>query len=168
VEALKKIYIVEDMPAWNPNLRSKTAIRAADTRYFIDSSIGIAALGIGPGDLLQELNTMGLMFETMCVRDLRVYAEALGGELLHYRDRTGLECDTVIHLRNGSYGLAEIKLGGDRLIEEGVRNLMKLKDKIDTSKMKAPSFLMIVIGAGEYAYRRKDGVYIVPIGCLKD
>lgn len=168
VEALKKIYIVEDMPAWNPNLRSKTAIRAADTRYFIDSSIGIAALGIGPGDLLQELNIMGLMFETMCVRDLRVYAEALGGELLHYRDRTGLECDTVIHLRNGSYGLAEIKLGGDRLIEEGVRNLMKLKDKIDTSKMKAPSFLMIVIGAGEYAYRRKDGVYIVPIGCLKD
>jgi hypothetical protein len=111
---------------------------------------------------------MGLLFETMCVRDLRVYAEALGGEVLHYRDKLGLECDTVIHLRNGSYGLAEIKLGGQRLIEEGVANLKSLSGKIDSTKMKSPSFLMIVVGIGEFAYRREDGIYIVPIGCLKN
>ena len=167
INALKRIYVVEDMPAWNPNLRSKTAIRTSDTRYYIDSSIATAALGIGPNDLLSDLNTMGLVFETMCVRDLRIYAEAIGGEVLHYRDKSGLECDTVIHLRNGNYGLAEIKLGGQKLIDEGIKNLKTLRDKIDTTKMKAPTFLMIVVGVGEYAYRREDGVYIVPIGCLK-
>ena len=154
------------MPAWNPNLRSKTAIRAADTRYYTDPSIASAALGIGPKDLLNDLNTFGLLFETMCVRDLRVYAEHLRGEVLHYRDKSGLECDTVIHLRNGSYGLAEIKLGGESLIEEGVTNLKILNGKLDTSRMKKPAFMMIIIGVGEYAYRRDDGVYIVPIGCL--
>jgi hypothetical protein len=168
IHALKKIYVVEDMPAWNPNLRSKTAIRTSDTRYYIDPSIATAALGVGPNDLVNDLNTMGLLFETMCVRDLRVYAEALGGEVLHYRDKSGLECDTVIHLRNGSYGLAEIKLGGQRLIEEGVANLKSLSGKIDSTKMKSPSFLMIVVGIGEFAYRREDGIYIVPIGCLKN
>lgn len=168
INALKKIYVIEDMPAWNPNLRSKTAIRTADTRYYIDPSIGTAALGIGPNDFIHDLNMMGLFFETMCVRDLRVYAQALGGEVLHYRDKSGLECDTVIHLRNGSYGLAEIKLGGQKLIEEGAENLKSLSKKIDTTKMKKPSFMMIVIGAGEYAYRREDGIYIVPIGCLKN
>jgi hypothetical protein len=168
INALKKIYVVEDMPAWNPNLRSKTAIRSSDTRYYVDPSIAAAALGAGPKDLTNDLNTMGLLFETMCVRDLRVYAEALGGEVLHYRDKSGLECDTVIHLRNGAYGLAEIKLGGQRLIEEGAANLKSLAGKIDTTKMKEPSFLMIVVGTGQFAYRREDGIYIVPAGCLKN
>lgn len=168
ITALKKIFVIEDMPAWNPNLRSKTSIRTSDTRYFIDPSIATAALGIGPKDLVNDLNTLGLFFETLCVRDLRVYAEALGGEVLHYRDKTGLECDTVIHLRNGNYGLAEIKLGGQRLIEEGVANLKALEKKIDTTRMPGPAFMMIVCGAGEYAYRRADGIYIVPIGCLKN
>ena len=168
INALKKIFVVEDMPAWNPNLRSKTAIRTSDTRYYTDPSIAVAALGIGPKDLLNDLNTMGLLFETMCVRDLRVYTESLGGNVYHYRDKSGLECDAVIHLRNGSYGLVEIKLGGDNLIEEGTINLKKLADKIDTTKMKPASFLTIVVGLGDYAYRRKDGIYIVPIGCLKN
>lgn len=167
IAALKKIFVIEDMPAWNPNLRSKTSIRSSDTRYYIDSSIATAALGIGPKDLLNDLNTMGLMFETMCVRDLRVYAEYLDGEVMHYRDKSGLECDTVIHLRNGSYGLAEIKLGGQKLIEEGAANLKALAAKIDTTKMPAPSFMMIVVGVGDFAYRREDGIFIVPIGCLK-
>lgn len=168
INALKKIFVIEDMPAWNPNLRSKTAIRSSDTRYYIDPSIASAALGIGPNDLINDLNTLGLLFETMCVRDLRVYSESIGGEILHYRDKSGLECDTVIHLRNGKYGLAEIKLGGQRLIEEGVTNLKKLYEKIDTTKMPAPSFMMIVVGTGDFAYRREDGIYIVPIGCLKN
>lgn len=167
INALKKIFVVEEMAAWNPNLRSKTAIRSADTRYFTDPSIAAAALGIGPDDLLDDLNTMGLLFETLCVRDLRVYADALGGEVYHYRDKSGLECDAVIHLRNSSYGLAEIKLGGERLIEEGVANLKTLAGKIDTTKMKTPSFLMVVTGTGTYAYKRLDGVFVVPIGCLK-
>ena len=167
ITALKKIFVIEDMPAWNPNLRSKTSIRTSDTRYYVDPSIATAALGIGPRDLLNDLNTMGLMFETMCVRDLRVYAEYLDGEVMHYRDKSGLECDTVIHLRNGSYGLAEIKLGGQRLIEEGTANLKALAAKLDTTKMPAPSFMMIVVGTGEFAYRREDGIFIVPIGCLK-
>lgn len=168
INALKKIFVVEDMPAWNPKLRSKTAIRTTDTRYYIDSSIATAALGIGPNDLINDLNTMGLLFETMCVRDLRVYTEYLGGEVLHYRDKLGLECDTVIHLRNGKYGLAEIKLGGQKLIEEGAINLKSLAEKIDITKMPAPSFMMIVVGIGDFAYRRADGIYIVPIGCLKN
>jgi hypothetical protein len=168
INALKKIYVVEDMPAWNPNLRSKTAIRTSDTRYYVDPSIATAALGVGPKDLTNDLNTMGLFFETLCVRDLRVYAEALGGEVLHYRDKSGLECDTVIHLRNGAYGLAEIKLGGQKLVEEGASNLKALEKKIDTTRMNPPSFLMIVVGIGEFAYRREDGIYIVPAGCLKN
>jgi hypothetical protein len=168
INALKKIYVVEDMPAWNPNLRSKTAIRTSDTRYYVDPSIATAALGVGPKDLTNDLNTMGLFFETLCVRDLRVYAEALGGEVLHYRDKSGLECDTVIHLRNGVYGLAEIKLGGQKLVEEGVANLKALEKKIDTTRMNSPSFMMIVVGTGEFAYRREDGIYIVPAGCLKN
>ena len=168
INALKKIFVVEDMPAWNPNLRSKTSIRSTDTRYYIDPSIASAALGIGPSDLVNDLNTMGLLFETLCVRDLRVYAELLGGDVLHFRDKSGLECDTVIHLRNGNYGLAEIKLGGQERINEGVKNLKTLEGKIDTSKMPSPSFMMIIVGVGEYAYRRNDGIYIVPIGCLKN
>jgi len=169
LNALRKIFVVEDMHAWNPNLRSKTAIRTSDTRYFVDSSIAAAALGVGPDDLINDLETFGLMFETMCVRDLRVYTDALDGEVFHYRDKSGLECDSVIHLRNGKYGLVEIKLGGNTLIEEGASNLLKLTEKIDTTKMKKPSFLMVITGVGDYAYRRpKDGVLVVPIGCLKD
>lgn len=168
IEALRKIFVVEDMPAWNPNLRSKTAIRTADTRYFVDPSIATAALGLGPDDLIDDLNTMGFLFETMCVRDLRVFAEALNGKVYHYRDKSGLECDAVIHLRNGQYGLVEIKLGGESLINDGVRTLASLAEQIDTSRMKAPTFKMILTATGEYAYRRpSDGIYIVPIGCLK-
>ena len=166
--ALRKIFVIEDMPAWNPNLRSKTAIRTSDTRYFIDPSIATASLGLGPNDLVKDLKTMGLFFETLCVRDLRVYAESLDGQVYHYRDKSGLECDTVIHLRNGSFGLIEIKLGGDKLIEEGAANLKKFSAKIDTNKMKEPSFLMVLTGMGKYAYKREDGVYVVPIGCLKN
>lgn len=166
--ALRKIFVIEDMPAWNPNLRSKTAIRTSDTRYFVDPSIAAASLGLGPKDLLGDLNTMGLLFETLCVRDLRVYADSLFGNVYHYRDKSGLECDAVIHLRNGSYGLIEIKLGGDRLIEEGSMSLKTLAGKIDTDKMKEPSFLMVLTGTGKYAYRREDGIYVVPIGCLKN
>ena len=168
INALKNIFVVEDMPAWNPNLRSKTSIRTSDTRYYVDPSIAVAALGIGPKDLTNDLNTMGLLFETLCVRDLRVYAESIGGNVLHYRDKSGLECDTVIHLKNGRYGLVEIKLGGQKFIEDAAENLKSLSNKIDTSKMPAPSFLMIVIGIGEFAYKREDGIFIVPIGCLKN
>ncbi|MBL6468890.1 ATP-binding protein [Mogibacterium sp.] len=167
LNALRKIFVVEDMPAWNPNLRSKTAIRSSDTRYYVDPSIAAAALGIGPNDLINDLNTFGFIFETLCIRDLRVFADALDGQVYHYRDKEGQECDAVVHLRNGQYGLVEIKLGGDKLIEEGVQSLKKMESKIDTGKMKAPSFLMVLTGVGDYAYRRKDGVCVVPIGCLK-
>ena len=168
ISALRKIFVVEDMPAWNPNLRSKTAIRSSDTRYYIDPSIAAAALGIGPNDLINDLKTFGFMFETLCIRDLRVFADALNGEVYHYRDKDGQECDAVVHLKNGKYGLIEIKLGGDKLIEEGAKSLKAMESKIDTDKMNAPSFLMVLTGTGDYAYRRQDGVYVVPIGCLKN
>ena len=169
IKALKKIFVIEDSLAWNPNLRSKTAIRTSDTRYFIDPSIATAALGLGPEDLVNDLNTFGLFFETLCVRDLRVYTDALGGTVYHYRDKSNLECDAVVHLENGSYGLIEIKLGGDTLIKEGAENLQVLANKLDTKKMKKPSFLMVLTGVGNYAYKRpEDGVLVVPIGCLKD
>ena len=167
IDALKKIFVIEDSPAWNPNLRSKTAIRTSETRYFSDPSIGVAALGVGPQDLINDLNTMGLFFESLCIRDLRVYAEAIEGDVYHYRDKTGLECDAVIHLHNGKYGLIEVKLGGDKNIEEGAKNLKALAAKIDSEKMQEPSFLMVLTGTSRYALRREDGVYVVPIGCLK-
>ena len=168
VSALRKIFVVEDMPAWNPNLRSKTAIRSSDTRYYIDPSIAVAALGIGPNDLINDLKTFGFLFETLCIRDLRVFADALNGAVYHYRDKGGQECDAVIHLRNRKYGLIEIKLGGDKFIEEGAKSLKSMEAKIDTDKMKSPSFLMVLTGTGDYAYRRQDGVYVIPIGCLKN
>lgn len=168
IKALKKIFVIEDMPAWNPNLRSKTAIRTSDTRYFVDPSIAIASLGLGPNDLLNDLETMGLFFETLCVRDLRIYADANDGNVFHYRDKNGLECDAVVHLRNGNYGLVEIKLGGDTRIEEGATNLNSLAKIIDTTKMKKPSFKMVLTAVGQYAYMRTDGVMVIPIGCLKD
>lgn len=168
LNALRRIFVVEDMPAWNPNLRSKTAIRSSDTRYYVDPSIATAALGIGPNDLINDLQTFGFIFETLCIRDLRVFTDALNGQVYHYRDKDGQECDAVVHLRNGQYGLIEIKLGGDKLIEEGANSLKSMESKIDTDKMKAPSFLMVLTGLGDYPYRRKDGVYVVPIGCLKN
>lgn len=167
INALKKIFVLEDSSAWNPNLRSKTAIRTSDTRYFTDPSVCTAALELGPNDLVNDLNTMGFLFENMCIRDLRIYAEALDGNVYHYRDKSGLECDAVVHLRNGIYGLVEIKLGGDRLISEGIETLKKLSSNIDTTKMKAPAFKMVLVGVGEMAYRRSDGIYIVPLSCLK-
>ncbi|MDR3093556.1 MAG: DUF4143 domain-containing protein [Bacteroidales bacterium] len=167
IDALKKIFVIEDMPAWNPNLRSKTAIRTSDTRYFVDPSIAVAALGLGPKDLLNDLETFGLMFETLCVRDLRVYADALDGQVYHYRDKDGLECDAVLHLRNGSYGLIEIKLGGNDAIEYAATTLKTLANKIDTARMKKNAFLMVLTATGDYAFQREDGVYVVPVGCLK-
>jgi len=167
LKALKKIFVVEDMPAWCPNLRNKAVIRTSDTRYFADPSIAVAALGIGPDDLMNDLNTFGLLFEAMAVRDLRCYAEALDGSVYHYHDGSGLECDAVVHLRNGTYGLVEVKLGGETLINAGVETLCRLAGKIDTTKMKAPSFLMVVVANGEYAYRRPDGIIVCPINCLR-
>lgn len=167
IKALKKIFVIEDMPAWNPNLRSKTAVRTSDNRYFIDPSIATAALGASPNDLINDLETMGLLFETLAVRDLRVYADALDGQVYHYRDKKGLECDAIVHLRDGSYGLIEIKLGGDKLIDEGAESLLRLQSEIDTTRMKSPAFLMVLTGVGDFPYTREDGVYVVPIGCLK-
>lgn len=168
VNALKKIFVIEEVPAWNPNLRSKTAVASSYTRYFIDPSIATAALGIGPKDLENDLNTFGFLFETLCVRDLRIYASALNGDIYHYRDNRNLECDCVVHLRNGTYGLIEVKIGGDKLIEEGAASLKKLVNKIDTEKMKEPSFLMVLVGTGTNPYKREDGIFVVPIGCLKN
>ncbi|MCQ2315855.1 MAG: DUF4143 domain-containing protein [Bacteroidales bacterium] len=167
VDALKKLFVIEDMPAWNPNLRSRAAIQTSDTRYFVDPSIAAAALSVGPDDLLNDLRTFGLFFESMAVRDLRVYADALDGGVYHFRNADGLEIDAVIHLRNGKYGLIEIKLGGKENIEKGASTLLKLSEKIDTGKMPTPSFMMVMIGVGKYAYRRPDGVFVVPISCLK-
>ena len=168
VKALKKLFVIEDLAAWNPNIRSKAAIRTSDTRHFVDPSIGTAALRLGPKDLINDLQSFGLFFEDLVVWDLRVYAEALDGELYHYRDSSGLECDTVLHRRNGSYALLEVKIGGENRINEGAANLLALAKNIDTNKMSAPSFMAVIIGVGKYAYQRKDGVYVIPIGCLKD
>lgn len=168
LNALRQLFVIKDLEAWSPNLRSKAAIRSTPTRYFTDPSIATASLRIGPEELLKDLNTMGLIFETLCVRDLRVYARALDGDLYHYRDNNGLECDAVVHLRNGNYGLIEIKLGGDKLIEEGCKNLNKLETILDYTKMNTPSFKMILTAVGEFAYRRSDGIYIVPVSTLKD
>lgn len=168
IDALKKLFVLEDMPAWNPNLRSKSAIQSSDTRYFIDPSIATSALSLGPKDLINDMSTFGLFFESMAVRDLRTYADALNGDLFHFRDSSGLECDAVLHRRNGEYGLIEIKLGGNNNIAKGAETLKHLAEVIDTDKMKAPAFLMVLTGVGQYAYRRPDGVFVVPIGCLKD
>ena len=167
VGALKKIFVVEDMKAWCPNLRCKTPVRSSDTRYFTDPSIATASMGVSPSDLMDDLPTFGLLFETLAVRDLRTYAESLDGKLYHYLDKSGLECDIVIHLRNGCYGLVEVKLGGDALIERGAASLLAVADKIDLTRMKAPSFLMVLVADGDFAYRRKDGVIVCPIGALR-
>lgn len=167
VKALKKIFVVEDMPAWCPNLRNKAVIRTSDTRYFTDPSIAVAALGVGPEDIMNDLNTFGFLFETMAVRDLRCYAEVLDGTVYHYHDGSGLECDAVVHLRNGSYGLVEVKMGGETLVDAGASTLLKLAKKIDSTRMKSSSFLMVLTATGEYAYQRSDGVLVIPIAALK-
>jgi len=168
IKALKKLYVIEDLAAWNPNIRSKAAIRTSDTRHFVDPSIGTAVLGLGPKDLVHDLETFGLFFEDLVVRDLRVFAEALDGRLYHYRDSSGLECDTVLHRRNGSYALMEVKLGGEANINKGAASMIALANTIDTTKMPLPTFMAVIVGVGKYAYQRKDGVYVIPLGCLKD
>lgn len=166
LEALRRIFVIEDLPAWSPKLRSKTAIRTSDTRYFTDPSIAAAALEATGKDLAGDPQTLGFLFETLAVRDLRAYTEALGGTVYHYRDKSGLECDTIAHLDDGRYSLIEIKLGGEDAIETGAATLTKLAGLIDTSKMRAPSFLAVLTGVGELAYQRMDGVYVIPIGTL--
>lgn len=167
MEALKDLYIIEDMEAWNPNIRSKTSIRSTPTRHFVDTSIACRSLGISPNDLMQDLESFGLFFEDMAVRDLRIYADTLGGEVRHYRDNAGLECDAVVHLEDGRWGAVEIKLGGDKLIEDGATSLKTLRNKIvEKSDEKAPAFMMVLTAVGG-AYRRDDGVYVVPINLLK-
>ena len=168
IKALKKLFVIEDLAAWNPNIRSKAAIRTSDTRHFVDPSIGTAILGLGPKDLINDLESFGLFFEDLVVRDLRVYAEALDGQLYHYRDSNGLECDTVLHRRDGSYALLEVKLGGEEHINNGAASMIGLSNNIDTDKMPLPTFMAVIVGVGKYAYQRKDGVYVIPIGCLKD
>ena len=164
---LSSWFVIEDMSAWNPNLRSKIAIRTSPTHYFVDPSIATASLGLGPDDLIGDLQSYGFWFENLCVRDLRVYSQAINGEIYHYRDKSNLECDAVIHLKNGSYALAEIKLGAHSAVDQGAETLKKLATKIDTDKMKKPSFLMVITGTAPFAYRRNDGVFVVPITCLK-
>ena len=168
IKGLKKLFVIGGLAAWDPSIRGKAAIRTSDTRHFVDPSIGTAALGLGPQDLINDLKSFGFFFEDMVVRDLRVYAEALDGELYHYRDSNGLECDTVLHRRNGSYALLEVKLGGEQNIEEGAMSMISLAKNIDTDKTPSPSFMAVIVGVGQYAYQRKDGVYVIPIGCLRD
>lgn len=167
LNALRKIFVVEDAEAWCPALRSRAAIRMSPTRYFSDSSIAAAALGLGPEDLMNDVRTYGLFFETMAVRDLRVYADALSGGVSHYLDRNGLECDAVVHLRNGRSGLVEIKLGGEALIEEGAMTLNALSGIIDTSRQSEVAFKMVVTATGDFAYQRKDGIIVCPLSALR-
>lgn len=167
LKALRKIFVVEDVPAWSPCLRSRAVVRTSDTRYFSDPSIATAAMELGPGDLMNDLRSFGYFFETLAMRDLRTYAEANFGSISHYLDKNGLECDAVMRVRSGAYGLIEIKLGGEDLIEEAAKTLRSLAQIIDTDKMKEPSFRMVVTATGDLAYRREDGVIVCPIGCLR-
>ncbi|MCH5246399.1 MAG: ATP-binding protein [Muribaculaceae bacterium] len=167
LDAIKDIFIIDDLQAWNPSIRSKTSIRTTPTRHFVDTSIACRALNISPDDLLNDLETFGLFFEDFAVRDLRIYASSLNGEVRHYRDNAGLECDAVIHLEDGRWGAIEIKLGGEKLIDDGCKSLNLLKSKLDSkSSEKAPSFLMVLTATGD-AYRREDGVFVVPLTMLK-
>lgn len=167
MSALRKLFAIEDAKAWCANLRCKTPIRTTDTRYFVDPSIAVAALELGPNDLMSDLATFGLLFETLSIRDLRVYAEPLFGDVFHFRDKQGHECDAVIKIRGGKYGLVEVKLGGEALVEEGAKTLNKLEQLIDTGKGGAPAFKMVLTAVGDFAYRRPDGVIVCPIGCLR-
>ena len=165
ISSLRRIFIVEDVPAWNPSLRSKAAVRASPTRNFVDPSIAAAVMRATPAGLLDDLRTFGLLFESLCIRDLRVYSQMIDGEVFHYHDSYDLEADAVVHLNDGRWGAAEIKLGHDE-IDKAAENLKKLKERVDTEEMKEPSFLLVLTGT-EHAYRRDDGVLVVPIGCLR-
>lgn len=165
LNALRELYIIEDLPAWSPKLRSKTTIRTSNTRHFIDPAFAAALLNANSEDLLRDFETFGLLFESLVIRDLRIYADYIGGKIYHYRDKTGLEADAIIHLNDGRWGAIEIKLGSHE-IEKAAQNLKKLKDRVDSSDNNGPSFLMVITGT-EYAYKREDGIYVVPLGCLK-
>ena len=167
MDALKDLYIIEDIQAWNPNIRSKTSIRTSDTRHFVDTSIACRALNISPDDLMNDLKSFGLFFEDFAVRDLSIYASTLDGEVRHYRDNAGLECDAVLHLPNGKWAAIEIKLGGENLVNEGVNSLTKLKDKLATKSNETPPTFMMVLTAFGPLYKRPDGIFVVPINCLK-
>ena len=166
LNAFRKLFVIEDIEAWSPKLRSKTTIRTSDKRQFVDPSIAAAALGASPNDLIKDLETFGFLFEGLCIRDLKVYTDKLGGSVNQYRDSSGLEADAIIHLNNGDWGAVEIKLGGNE-IDEAAKNLLKFKERVDTDAVREPKFLMVLSGL-DYAYRRPDGVYVVPIGCLRD
>ena len=165
---LKQIFVIDDVGTWSINTRSKTAIRQCETRYFVDPSIATAALGLSPENLLKDINTLGLLFENMVIRDLKIYAESIDGEVLHYRDKNGLECDAIIQLKNGDYGLIEIKLGGKSLIEQGIKSLNKLESILDFESVKKPKFKAVICGISSFAYKMQDGTYVIPIGCLKN
>lgn len=167
VNALTKLFVIEETESWTPRLRSKTTIRTTNTRHFVDPSIATSILHASPNDLMNDLNTLGLLFENLVIRDLRVYAQTLHGSVFNYRDRDGLEADAVVHLNDGRWGLIEIKLGGESLINEGAKSLIKLSEKINHEKMNKPSFLAVITAVDKFAYKRKDGVLVIPIGCLK-
>ncbi len=164
LNALRRIFVIEDQAAWNPSIRSKTPLRTSVKRHFIDPSIATAALGINRDYLLRDFNTFGLLFESLCIRDLRVYADAIDGQVFHYRDKSNLECDAIVVLRDGRWGAIEVKMGAGQF-DNAAKNLLKFKDRIDTTKMSEPSFLMI-LSATDMAYTRKDNIHVVPLGCL--
>ena len=166
LNVLQRLFVVEDLEAWNPSIRSATPLRVSQKRQFVDPSIATATLGITHERLLLDFNTFGYLFESLCIRDLRIYTEALGGKVYHYRDKSGSECDAVVVLRDGRWGAVEIKLGSNEF-DKAAENLKKFSGIIDTKKMNKPSFLMILTGT-KLGYKRDDGVLIVPIGCLKD
>lgn len=166
INALRRIFVVEDLPAWAPSLRSKTAIRTTEKRQFVDPSIATAVLRTNPDGILTDFNLFGFLFESLCTRDIRIYAQAIDGDVFHYRDKSGLEADLIVRLRDGRWAAIEVKLG-NKQIEEAAKNLLVLKKKINEEKMGKEAFLMIITG-GQYAYLRNDGIWVVPIGCLKD
>jgi predicted AAA+ superfamily ATPase len=166
LNALRRIFVIEDQPAWLPAMRSKSAIRTSSKRHFVDPSIATATLRTSPEGLLEDFNTFGFLFESLCTRDMRIYLQANDGDVYHYLDKNGLESDMIVCLRDGRWAAIEVKLG-NKQIEEAAENLKKLANKVDMDKMGKPSFLMVLTG-GEYAYRRNDGVLVVPIGCMKD
>ena len=167
IVALERLFILDDVPAWSPQLRSRSRVRSSPKRNFVDPSIAAASMWLSPEGMIDDLKTMGFLFESLCIRDLRVYSDAMHGRVYHYRDNTDLEVDAIIELNDRRWGAVEVKLGGEDNVELGANNLIRLKNKINEDKENAPAFLMVLTSAG-FAHRRKDGVYVVPIGCLRD
>lgn len=167
VSAFTKLFVIDETESWTPRLRSKTAIRTTSTKHFVDPAIATAILDASPNDLMNDLNAFGLLFENLVLRDLKIYAQTLNGYVYNYRDKSGLEADAVVHLNDGKWGLIEVKLGGEKLINEGAESLKLLKEKIDQNKMSQPSFLAVITAVDSFAYKRLDGVYVIPIACLK-